>query len=526
MTHSHKNWLLRPVPYAAATAVALLFTAGCGDDDDVDLEGQFIPVVQASDEMNTIEYEGDGIDIEKTMPTRIVMGQTVTYIIEIENEGEALSGLIIREELPEGFEFDSAEPQPDSVDGRMLTWRMSNIPADAEGAIQITGTPQAMGDLKACTTYEIDRGVCAMFTVVNPELRLTKMGPEMASICSPVEYVYTLENTGDSEAQDVEIYAMLPEGMIVADDGGREILHDVGTLQPGQSVEHRVMVKGSEADSYTSYAVARSDLAEVKSKRLETTFLAPELQVTAKSSNPFEYLGNDGRFEFTITNVGEVPAAEVVLATAVDANGQIMQVYGSEFEGEGEPRLASGRILDEDEAVLGELAPGESRTLFADVTIEDRGNVDFAVVAQALCRGSGLELAKADAKAQLEVRAIPALQLEVVDQQDPVRIGDETYYEITLINEGQAEDTNIVITGNLPDGAAFVEGQGVTEISSEGGEFSFVKLDRLPPQSSATWYIRIRADEANGGGRLELIVNSDNLNEELIEEEPTRLYGN
>ena len=546
MTDNAKPWLRRPIALAAACAAAAAFSfaAGCEDDDaELEIESLTPVAFQVGDDMDdmddmddgeaqirrgqvgqaTATTEGDGITITKTAPEQIVLGQSITYTINVENDEGEISNLVITEELPQGFEFESSEPEPTRRDGNTLTYRVARMAAGDGGQIRITGTPQETGDLQACTTYEIDRGVCAAFTVVNPELRLTKMGPDAASVCTQVEYVYTLENSGDTEANDVVIYDALPEGMMLA-DGGDEVNIEVGSLAPGQKVEERVMVKGSQPEEIGSYAIARSDLVEVKSKTVQTEFTAPDLQVSARPDRPTEYIGRAARFEVQVRNTGDVPADQVVLATAVSENGQIDRVYSGQ-QADGEERMAGGRELGDGDALLGTLQPGESRSIFVDVRPEDVGTVKFAAVAQAVCRDSGTELAQAQATAQITVEAVSALQLEVVDSVDPVRVGEQTVYEITLINEGQAEDRNLTVSAELPEGATFADAQGSTDLQGEGGQtVSFAPVDVLPAGESVTWYVTINAESANNGGQFKVTVNSDNSGEEILENEPTRLY--
>lgn len=524
--------LRRGLTFAAAliTAATLTLTTGCEDDaGEVDIESraavlQPIAFQQESErEQRTAETEGE-VTIRKTVPDEIVMGQTMSYTIRMQNtSGGDLRGLIIREELPEGFQFESSEPQPTSQEGRLLTYRFGNIADEAAGEIRITGTPQQMGDLQACTTYELDRGVCAAFTVVNPSLRLTKAGPEMASVCTPVEYVYTLTNDGDTAAEGVTLYDQLPEGMMLAEGDGRTLEQEIGTIEPGQTVERRVAVKASEPREFQSYAVANSELIEVKSKPVATTFVAPDIRLNVNAGSPVTYIGESARFEVRVTNNGDVPADRVLLASAVEG-GQVTRVYGARNE-EGQVQAGGIEPGEGGEAVIGTLQPGDSRTLFVDVVAEEPGPIELGAVAQAVCRDSGTELARAEDTAQLQVRAVAALQLEVVDSQDPVQIGQETAYEVTVINEGQAPDTNVRVTAELPEGLSFVRAEGDTEVSADGRSITMAPVETLEAGQSATWYVFATAEQGAGGQKFSVQLESENTDASIQEDEPTRLYG-
>ncbi len=299
-------------------------------------------------------------------------------------------------------------------------------------------------------------------------------------------------------------------------DGGRTVEHDLGDMEPGQTIEHKVMVKAERPGSFGSYAIAKSDLLEVKSKEVAAMFAQPDLRVSAKASRPFVFIGDPARFEVTVTNNGEVPAARTVLATAAGQGAEVTDVYYQQPEDAG----------DDDGIVIGTLQPGESRTVYVDVdTPEADTRVKLGAVATALCRDSGMELARAQGVADVEVRTIAALQLEVVDSKDPVQVGEQTQYEITVINEGSGPVTNLNVSAALPQGLKYIAdgSQGDTAMNAEGQTVTFGSVPTLEAGDSVTWYITAQATEAAGGTKLRVSVKSDE-SEDLTEDEPTRLY--
>ena len=507
----------------AAAVVATIGLAGfnvaCEDDAELDVDTQsanIVPVLLQQEGGNTATSEGI-ITIEKTAPSEAKLGETIEYTIDYANtSGGNLNGLVITEQLPEGFQYESANPEPSSQDGNVLTFRMDAMRDGDTGSIAITGTPQQLGDLQACTSYEVDRGVCSVLSVVNPELRLTKSlaGEGPFSVCTPVELIYTLTNEGDTAASGVSLFDELPEGMTFVDEGDNSIDMEVGELQPGQSVEKRVMVRAEQPDTYGSYAIARGEATEVKSERVETTFAAPELTINTSPDRPFTYVGDTARFQVTVRNSGDVAADSVVLAAAASEGGEIERIYVSD-----ENQADDGR------AMLGRIEPGQSRTIYVDVSSpEEAGQVKMAAVAQAVCRDTGAELARGESLAQVEVRTISALQLEVVDKIDPVQVGGETVYEVTIINEGSGDDTNLKVKAELPKGTSFVSADGATDVSNDGSTVTMTPVDTLASGDSVTWYVTVKADEATGGQKFNVTMSSDHTGGEVTEAEPTRLY--
>lgn len=81
------------------------------------------------------------------------------------------------------------------------------------------------------------------------------------------------------------------------------------------------------------------------------------------------------------------------------------------------------------------------------------GTITNKVSAKAYC-------AEADAETTTEVVGIPAILLEVVDNDDPIEVGANETYDIIVINQGSAEGTNIAITCTIPPQQEYVSADG------------------------------------------------------------------
>ena len=71
-----------------------------------------------------------------------------------------------------------------------------------------------------------------------------------------------------------------------------------------------------------------------------------------------------------------------------------------------------------------------------------------------------------NASAETDVKAIPAVLLEVVDVTDPVEVGTRTTYVITVTNQGSAPSTNIEIVCNLEENVRYVSSSGLLSTNS------------------------------------------------------------
>ena len=458
------------------------------------------------------------IQVDKSVPEEIVLGKTLTYNVKVSNAGDgAVTGLRVMEELPEGFDFISSEPAAElGEDGRTLTFEYGDLAAGGSKTIQITGTPQRAGSLQACTSYDFSRGVCAVMNVVNPNLRLVKTGPSEVGLCAPAQYVYEISNPGSDASEDVVVVDELPEGLVLAEGGGRRVNLDVGTVNPGQTVRKGVAVTAQREGTYGSFASAKSELLEVNSQRVQTTFVAPELDVSVRSPRDVEYIGRTARFNVDVRNTGEVATRDTSLRLSLEGSGKIARVTG--------PGLQPGTANEGGRLAIGSLEPGQSRNLVVEVLGDEEGQATLAAVAEATCDDNDRVLAQAQANDLVRFQTLSALQVEVVDKADPVQVGENTVYEITIINEGTGPDQNLRVTAELPDGLSFVGGEGSTAVQASGKQLTMAPVPTLEAGDSVTWYVTAKADSAAGATKFKVTAQSANIPDPVEEEEPTRLY--
>lgn len=476
----------------------------------------------------TAEVTGESIAIEKTIPETVKVGARFTYDITVRNTSDgSLAGVTVTEQLPRGFEFVSAEPaaQP-QADGGHVRFDLGQLEQGATRTLRITGVPHEPGELTACTTYDFRRGICTPLVVANPQLQIERTAPEQANLCEPVTISYVVRNTGDTPAQQVRLYEQLPEGLtLVGNDDGqqgqRTVDADLGTLAPGQEVQRQVEVRAEQATEFTSYAIARGQLDEVSSRRGTTRFIAPQLQVQVRPTRDYEYIGRAAGFEVTVTNTGE-GVSPMTLVNVSSERGEIARIGRP---GGAEAQLASDQPQDGNAHRIGALEPGQSQRFFVEVRGSEEGEVKLAAVARSVCPANReLALAEAQNAGAIAFVAVTSLQVTVVDKVDPVRVGEQTVYEINVLNEGNGEDTNLQLRGELPEGVSFVGAEGPTQVSADGRTLTFAPLQRLGGGENATWYVTVRADQAAGATQFRLQVQSQNVTEPVRADEPTRLY--
>ena len=115
--------------------------------------------------------------------------------------------------------------------------------------------------------------------------------------------------------------------------------------------------------------------------------------------------------------------------------------------------------------------PGEIRSLKATFRCNRIGKIKNAATVS-YC-------AEATDECELEVKGIPAVLLECVDDPDPIELGNSVTYTIAVTNQGTAVGTNIVIECTLPNEQEYV--------SSVGQPMPQRRARRLPSRHWRRW---------------------------------------
>jgi uncharacterized repeat protein (TIGR01451 family) len=166
---------------------------------------------------------------------------------------------------------------------------------------------------------------------------------------------------------------------------------------------------------------------------------------------------------------------------------------------------------------LGEIAPGQSKT--TRIVYHTHGEGDFKVNAIASDPCAGMAMAAGTTS----ITGIPALLLEANDHPDPVRVGENTTYTISVTNQGSAADHNIRLVATLPDGEQYVNSDGPTQVDVAGSTLTFAPLAAISPKQVATWHVEIKATKA-ADVRFKVEMSSDSFKEPAVKMEQTRLY--
>jgi len=441
--------------------------------------------------------------IQHIGPAEMRVNVPFTYEVHIRNLTEAtLKDLAVTEKLPSDFTVNSIDPTPASTDEGMAKWAMAQLGPRAAQVIKINGVPTRVGEIPCCTSVAFQTQICSSTKIVEPALKLTKTAPAEVIICDPIPVRLVVSNTGTGPMQDVKVSDTLPQGW--TSDGKESVTFDAGTLRPGESREFSFQAKSSNTGSFTNEATASEPGGLTAKASAETTVRKPVLTLT-KTGPEMRYLGRPAEYTITAGNTGDVVARGAVLVDTVSGVGEFVRA-GNDGQHSG------GKVTWN----LGDIEPGASRSVNVTFVGHKAGTISDEAVVTAYC-------AEARASASTEVRGVPAVLLEVIDVADPIEVGADETYIITVTNQGTADDNNIRIECTLPAEEDFVSAEGPTKVKAEGKTVMFEPLASLAPKAKAVYRVVVKGTKA-ADVRFKTTLTSDMLVSPVEETESTHVY--
>jgi uncharacterized repeat protein (TIGR01451 family) len=465
------------------------------------------PAVHISTGATSKTWIGPKIGITKDAPAREMVNNTFQYTINVNNPSQvAATNVVVTDMLPDGIQYVSSTPSAQNS-GQGLTWQLGSLAAGASTGITVNVQGTRTGTFDNCADVNADFGLqdrdCAQTIIVAPALVIEKQCTPMVTVCDPIEYVITVRNTGDGPANNVVVRENLPSG-ITTQSGNTGLASAPFTLNAGESKQFRFTAKADGPGSYTNTATAEADGGLTAEDSCTTVVSQPVLTVS-KTAPDLRYIGRNIEYSITVTNSSDVEARNTVLTDNLPS--------GAQFVSASDGGSGGGNVVTWN---LGTLAAGASRTVSLTVRPNQRGTYRNEVTARAFC-------AEASDSAVTEVRGIPAILLEVVDNPDPIELGTNVTYTIRVTNQGSADDTNIRVEAIIPGEGEYVTASGPTNGQTDGQTVRFDALPLLAPKAVATYTITVKAN-AEGDVRFKVSMISENINSPVEETESTRFY--
>jgi uncharacterized repeat protein (TIGR01451 family) len=302
-------------------------------------------------------------------------------------------------------------------------------------------------------------------TTVNPaaDLSISKddAGSDPVDVGDDIVYTLSVTNSGPSGATGVEVTDTLPVGLTFNAAGsdpactevGGVVTCDYGAVASGDTENLTLAVTTDAAatpsvDNTAVVAGAEADPDPADNSDTETTTVngTADLEVSKTATNGPVNAGEFVVYEISVANNGPTNAGDVTVTDALPA-GTTYRAAGSSNE----CSEAAGTVT----CGFGVVANGdtETRTVILQTSAVNSPSFDNTATVDSPTNdpvnGNDSDTETVD------VNPAADLALTKLDAIDPVSVGDQITYALTVQNLGPSDATNVIVTDPLPPGLSF-----------------------------------------------------------------------
>ncbi len=444
------------------------------------------------------------VKLEKNMPAEVAMNTKFDYTIKVMNPtGYMLDDVVVTENLAANFKLADTNPKS-KLEGGKLTFDIGTLESGQTKVITISGMATSTDCLKSCATVSYIVPTCASIKVVQPALKLVKTAPASVLLCEAIPVKFVVTNTGSGSAGEVKIEDILPADLKTV-DGKSAIMFDAGTLAAGQSREFAATLKASKAGKYENKAVANSSTG-LKAEASTTTEVSQPILAITKTAPENVIIGREITYGIAVTNKGDAVAANTTITDMIPSN--VAFVKASD-----DGRLSAGNVVWN----IGSLSPNASKTVTVTYKVTGAGQIANKATVTSGCAQEAAASAKSTAK------GVPGVLLEMVDLEDPIVVGNNVTYVITITNQGFAPLTNLMVKGILEEGMKYVSSSGATTGTFAANTITFAPVATLAPKARLSWQVIVKAASA-GDHQFKVTLKTNELSTELQKLETTNFY--
>jgi uncharacterized repeat protein (TIGR01451 family) len=484
------------------------------------------------------------ISLRKTGPVQGSVGATLTYRLEVRNPGDSIAReVVVNDPVPEGLTYVSSAPAATTpaagagaAPGGTIEWRLGDLQAGQTRVIEANFRADKVGTVNNCATVRTLEGItaqsCATTTVVLPTVDVTVTGPAQANVGDQVTFTADIVNRGGIPASKLVVVDRFDAGL-KHPASASPIERDLGDLQPGQSkritVTFQAITPGQQCTTVdvvgdgglkaTSRAcvnvvgAAAPPVAAPPVTPVPPTAAGPKPVLSVRKSGPATAMvGDTADFTIDITNTGTVAANNLKIADNYDLSlDPVSATDGHAFAG------------DDVIWIVDTLPPGKTIRLQINckcVTAAPKSCNRVTVTCQEGVRG--------DSEACLAIQGVAMpLTVTVADLRDPVAVGNESTYQIQVINGGDAPDQQVQLSVTFPSQMtpSAVGTSGPAAYNIQGQTVQFQPVATIRARETLTFQVMARATQA-GSALVQAGVSSTNSPQVISAQQTTTVIAN
>ncbi|MGA2254444.1 MAG: hypothetical protein ABSG53_07275 [Thermoguttaceae bacterium] len=447
--------------------------------------------------------------VQKIAPAEIQVGRPAVLRVVVRNTGTvAASEVEIHDQVPRGTHLLGTTPPASQGARGELVWSLGTLKPGAGTTVEMQIMPAEEGEVGSIATVRFQADATARSKVTRPKLVVETSGANRVLVGDDTTLTFTVSNPGSGVATGVVLAEHIPAGL--KHPGGSELEYTVGDLKPGESRQLRLPLKAAKPGTIANLVTARADANLRAEHRFNLEVTSPQLDV-ALAGPKRRYLEREATYQLSVSNPGTAPAQQVELVAYLPQGLKFVNANNA------------GRYDEGTRAVywrLEELPVNQHGTVELVTMPVEPGQFSIKVHGAAQ-RGLAVEKEQ-----PVLVEGLAAVLFQLSHTRDPVEIGGETTYEITVANQGSKASSNVQMSILFPGELKPLAAEGPTRytIDIENNKVVFETLPQLAPKSVAAFRVRARGVRA-GDLRVRCQLMTDELQRPIVKEESTRVYA-
>ena len=427
------------------------------------------------------------LTLVKSAPDSVLLDDEFQYQITVTNDGEgALTNVVLSDALPDGASLVSTEPTT-TTSGQQVEWTIAQLDASASETFTITAEAIVLGSVTNTVSAQSAEGATASAeastTVITSDVTVTKTVDRPTLVLGEgATFTITVTNNGDAEATNVSVVDLLPAGLTpistVPDTGaalGEGLEWTIDSLAAGASSTITVNTV-SALDGVITNVVQVTDRGSTVTAEATVEVQTPAIDLS-KTGGTALYIDGERDYILTAINIGD---ADLTGVTITDTIPESMSYISSDANGV----AGAGTVTWS----VGDLARGGSVT----VTVRLKGEAAGAVTNVANVTSD--QGASDEATLDITVLAAAGAHLQIIDQFDPLGVGDEGAFTVTIRNQSaDSTITNVNLSVITPDEFEILTADGG---ATSGGQITYTVIPSLGAGQEQQFTITVRAIQA------------------------------
>lgn len=440
----------------------------------------------------------DNIIVRARNPQTCLLGEQ--YPLEFEVRAcQDVCDVVVTTHLPNGVTFIRSQPEA-KVEGNKLTWNFGPMAKGECRVAKVILKCECEGELCACFCATATPVRFCALLCAKPILVCHKCGPEQVCPGDAVNYEITVTNKGSCPAEDVVITDNLPEGVDHA-SGQKTLTYKLGCLAPCETKKVNICTTAVKRGKFTNTAVVTACNAD--STSCQSTVCVCCCGIECNKVGPKEVaIGKNADYQITVANTGDLPLTDLLITDCAPSSTSIVAANGAQING--------------NQAVwrLKQLNPGDKVNFTITLTTCTPGCFTNRV------NVTNCQQCNASCEASTRWRGRPALNVCITDTEDPICIGDPTSYVITVVNQGQEADNNVVVVARFPAQIQPLSAFGDAKATVSGQTVTFAPVNNFGPRQTLKFRIDAKG-VSSGDARVSVEVSSDSIKTPITQQEST-----